>query len=396
MKKNILFITNNFWPENFRSNDIVNLLSSNFNITVLTGYPTYPEKKIYKNSEFKKNTFNSHINICRVPTIKRTYNKFYILLNYISFIIFGSTIGVYKLQSFKFDYIICFASSPVYQSILTILFAKLKKSKSIIWVQDIWPETLEDIGYIKNKSILNFIKFTVNYLLKKHDLILTQSEAYKNQIKSLFPKSKYLPNPVDKFEQPFDEQNSIYFEKDIKYIAYTGNIGLAQNLDLFLDVAKKFLNKKKIRFLIVGNGVNFDHIKNRIINEKINNSIIVSAVAKKYIPNIILNSCAVFLSLKQGYLSKFVIPAKFQTYTYFGKPIISNSLGDVESLINKYKCGFVVEDENINKFYTIIDKIMNLSKNELKNYGDNAKTLFKCEFDDKIIIDKFKKIINEL
>ena len=396
MKKKILFITNNFWPENFRSNDIVNLLSPNFNITVLTGYPTYPEKKLYEDTEFKKNTFNSHINIIRVPTIKRTYNKYYILSNYISFLVLGSTLGAYKLKNLKFDYIICFASSPIYQSILTILFSKFKKSKSVIWVQDIWPETLEDIGYIKNKSVLKFIKFTVNYLLKKHDLVLTQSEFYKNEIKDLFPKSRYIPNPVDKFELPYFEQNLIYFEKGIKYITYTGNIGLAQNLDIFLDVAKKLLKTEKIRFLIVGSGANFNHIKNRIINEKINNIIIKKAVAKKYIPNIILNSCAVFLSLKQGYLSKFVTPAKFQTYTYFGKPIITNALGDVKYLITKYKCGFIIEDDNINKFYTIIKKIMNSSQNELKIYGDNSKILFKSEFEDKIIINKFKKIINEL
>ena len=49
MKKKILLITNNFWPENFPINSFIKLIQKKFEISILTGKPNYPGGKIYKN-----------------------------------------------------------------------------------------------------------------------------------------------------------------------------------------------------------------------------------------------------------------------------------------------------------------------------------------------------------
>lgn len=396
MKKKILFISNNFWPENFRSFDAVNLIKEKTNITVLTGYPSYPEKKYYKNFNFKNDDKINSFKIHRVPTFKRTFNKFSILLNYISFIFNGIFIGTILLKNDKFDYIICFASSPIYQSILTLWFSKIKKCKSIIWVQDIWPETIKEIGYIKNNTILKIIKSTVVFLYKNHDLILTQSISYKNYLKKSFPNTKYLPNPVDKFKNVSNSNQLIKFDKNKKYITYTGNIGLAQNFDLLLKAAKYFKNNSTIKFLIIGNGIKFEIVKKKILDEKLNNVKLFEAIPRDEVFNVLEKSDVLFLSLNDGFISNHVTPAKFQTYTFFSKPILAQVNGDPKYMIEKYKCGFVINNNNFDEMKECICSIINYSKLDLLKIGENAKRLFKNEFSNKLFLGRFLKILNEL
>ena len=49
----ILILSHYFWPENFKINDFANFLSKENKITVLTGEPSYPNKKIFNG--YKKN-----------------------------------------------------------------------------------------------------------------------------------------------------------------------------------------------------------------------------------------------------------------------------------------------------------------------------------------------------
>jgi hypothetical protein len=87
-----------FWPENFRVNDIATFLKTKkYELSVLTGYPSYPKKEIFNNFYLNKKSFNKFkkIEIIRVPVIARKESNILIILNYISF--FFSSLFISKL-----------------------------------------------------------------------------------------------------------------------------------------------------------------------------------------------------------------------------------------------------------------------------------------------------------
>ena len=96
--KKILFISNNFWPENFRSFDAVNLIKEKLMLLFLQGIQ-HILKKYYKYFNLKDDNKIKSFLIYRVPTFKRTFSKLSILLNYISFILNGILIGTIKLKN---------------------------------------------------------------------------------------------------------------------------------------------------------------------------------------------------------------------------------------------------------------------------------------------------------
>ena len=98
----ILIVTQYFWPENFRINDLTSeLVNRGHKVTILTGQPNYPEGFVYLDYLKNESNYNYYkgAKVIRVPIITRGKSKIKLLLNYISFALSASTIGIYRLKN---------------------------------------------------------------------------------------------------------------------------------------------------------------------------------------------------------------------------------------------------------------------------------------------------------
>ena len=151
----ILIVSQYFWPENFRINEICEYLSAkNIEIDVLTGAPNYPEGKLF--DDFKKNKFKYNkfckANIIRVPILLReNSSQINLFLNYISFVFSAIFFGSLKLRDKKYDLIFTFGTSPITSALPAVYFSKIKNTKHILWVLDIWPDVIKDIQSIRGR-----------------------------------------------------------------------------------------------------------------------------------------------------------------------------------------------------------------------------------------------------
>ncbi|NBX83702.1 glycosyltransferase WbuB, partial [bacterium] len=137
----LLVVTQYFWPENFRINDLVSdLLKRGHQVTVLTGYPNYPEGKILPVFKADKERFSRFegAQIIRCPLIPRGRNKITLLLNYLSFALSACLLGMWKLRNIKVDMIFVYQLSPATVGLPGILFKKFKKVPMVLWVLDLW------------------------------------------------------------------------------------------------------------------------------------------------------------------------------------------------------------------------------------------------------------------
>ncbi len=190
----ILVISQYFWPENFRINDLVlEWKKKGFDVEVLTGEPNYPTGKIFSN--FINNRENYEIfegvKVNRVKIYARgSGSKLSIFLNYLSFFFNSLLFSIFKLRKKKYDIIFTFATSPVTIGLVGIILSKFSKSKNVIWLLDLWPDILFELQIIKNKNIYKLISFIINYIYEKSDLILAQSKSFEKIISNKIKKKK--------------------------------------------------------------------------------------------------------------------------------------------------------------------------------------------------------------
>ena len=203
----ILFFTQYFWPENFRINELVNYLSKK-NI-VLTSYPSYPQKKFDKQMYRREKFFSKNCEIKRVPVYLRNNTNLSIILNYITFFFSSFVIGFFKIFKKNFDVIFVFCPSPILNAIPAIIFKKLFKKKIIIWVLDLWPDTVVDLKLVNNKFLVWIMKSLVLYIYNNSDLILAQSKSVRNSISKL-TKSKcvYFPSWAEEINKDKKKQRN--------------------------------------------------------------------------------------------------------------------------------------------------------------------------------------------
>ena len=179
----ILIVSQYFWPENFRINDIAIYLSNkNYQVDVITTYPNYPTGEIF--SDFKKNPKNFYklkgINIYRVPSFPRKgANKINLFLNYLSFSISSIVFGYFYIRKKDYDIIFTFGTSPVTVAIASIFFSKIKKTKTVLWLLDMWPNILFELEIVRNKYIKYISIAIMNFIYRNTDYILIQSRQNK-------------------------------------------------------------------------------------------------------------------------------------------------------------------------------------------------------------------------
>ena len=397
---NILIVSQYFWPESFKINNLCEHLSKKHNVTVLTSYPNYPKGEIFP--EFKKNQskFENYYNskIIRVFQFQRKNGKpINLFLNYFSFLFFAFFKSFFLKK--KFDLVLTFATSPIFVGLISILISKLNRAQSIIWVLDIWPEILKELNIIRSNFVIKIISIISTFIYQKHDIILTQSKSFKKIIeKKLKYRNKnnivFFPSWPDELILNTKKTKKILKKKTINFL-YTGNIGKAQDFENLVKAVESTKNSVNQKWYIVGDG----RYKKKII-KMINEYNLkkyfnfYSFRSKKKLKKFFNLADFCFLALNKGKYLNSTIPAKLQTYMNCGLPILASIDGEAKNLILDAKCGFVARPGDFEDLALKIKKISNLKFKTLQRLGKNGKDFSKKNFDKKKLLNKLDKLIS--
>tara|TARA_B100000768_G_scaffold145312_1_gene138110 strand:+ start:3638 stop:4849 length:1212 start_codon:yes stop_codon:yes gene_type:complete len=399
----ILFFTQYFWPENFRINELATFLSTDKKKQyVLTGNPSYPNKKLFKNSIKENEKYQyQNLNIMRVPVILRNNSNLSIILNYVSFFLSTLFLGGPKILKNKIDLIFIFCPSPILSAIPGILFKIAFKKKSVLWVLDLWPDTLVDLNIVRNKLVIRILKRLIKFVYDNNDLILAQSIPMRDQIKKL-TKTKCIYFPSWPEQNVFDNQKVIKnlineCKTDQIKILFAGNVGQAQSFETLIECAKLLKEKKLVKWIILGDGRWKNELKKLIKNAGLTDDFqLLNRVPIENIGSYFKEVDALYLSLKKNETFNKTIPGKLQTYMNSSKPIIASISGETNRIINESKCGFVSEAEDYLTLRDNILKFYNLNTHEKKKLGYNGKNYSDINFNKMNILSNLEQEIESI
>jgi glycosyltransferase involved in cell wall biosynthesis len=397
----ILIVTQYFYPENFRINDVcLGLNERGHSVTVLTGKPNYPSGKYFKGYDWFSSSSEkwNGIDVYRSNLILRGKgNAINLFLNYFSFA-FLSCVKLFSIKS-SFDKVFVFAPSPITIGIPGIVASKLFKAKSILWVHDLWPESIRIAGGVENKFIIKIIDLMTRWIYKKVDKILIQSEAFLSYIEQQVEdknKISYYPfyaEPFYRVENP-EPKYSNGLPKGFKLL-FAGNIGEGQSFPTLLEAAK-VLKKMNIpiSWIIFGDGRMKEMVLKEISDHGLENHFILKgSLPANEMPKYFCCADGLIVSLKKSEIFSITIPGKLQSYLACGKPIIGSLDGIGAKIINESGCGYTAKAESITELVEAILKLYNLSVDDRKILGNNGRTYFEKEFEREALLDKLENIL---
>jgi exopolysaccharide biosynthesis WecB/TagA/CpsF family protein len=371
-----LVVSQYFWPENFRVNDIVKfLLSKNYKVDVLTAEPNYPDGRLF--NEYKKNKrnfINYHgASVYRVPIfLRRNSSPLNLFFNYLSFAVSSIFVGYFLLKKKKYDIVFSFATSPVTSAIPAVFFSKINNCKNVIWILDLWPEILKELKIINNKYIYKFISYFVMGIYNNFDYLLVQSVSFREKFMKKHDKVIYFP-AWSEFDNSYNiiKDNSLTTNFDNTFkIVFTGNIGEAQNFEKILDCAEILKDNKKISWIIIGSGRNLDKLKMNCAIKNIKNIFFLGQKEIFYIPFYHSIADVLLISLRQGSAISSTIPGKLQSYLHANKYVLGFISGESKRIIEEAQAGSVVNPDDPKALALEIIRLENnRSILDLKNKG---------------------------
>ncbi|MGK6342938.1 glycosyltransferase family 4 protein [Chryseobacterium sp. DT-3] len=383
----ILIISQYFWPESFKINDIaLGLKELGHEVSILTGLPNYPSGTFYDGYSIKSSDEEwNGIKIYRSKLFPRGKGGVKLFINYFSFVIFG-WLKIKKINK-KFDRILVYEPSPITVGIPAIKAAKKFHAPYYFWVQDLWPESLTAAGGVKNKYVLSFFDKITRLIYSKAEKILVQSPGFKEYIKNQgVPEDKiiFYPNTTEGFykkEEPIEE-----IEKLLSpgfRIIFAGNLGEAQSLETLIEAAAIVKQKiSNIKWFFLGNGRAKEALEKNINYKKLEDNVfLLGSYPAQDMPKFFASADALMVSLKKDKIFALTIPSKIQSYLACAKPILASLDGEGAKIINDAKCGFASPSEDANTLAENVIKLYNLSNTERERMGSNAEVYFKTNFE---------------
>lgn len=405
-KQHILVVSQYFYPENFRINDICQeWVKRGYEVTVVTGIPNYPQGSFYKGYSWSKRRKEvlDGIHIIRIPLIARGKNSYMLVLNYFSFVISGF---FWKLfTKVKADKVFIFEVSPMTQAFVGVWYARKRKIPCYIYVQDLWPENVEVVTGVHNCHVIRAIDKMVNYIYSNCTKIFATSPSFVKRIEERDSawnegKSKvvYWPQYAEDFYHPVEKKELPDMPINNKFkIVFTGNIGYAQGLDI-LPKAAVLLKKQNIdcQFIIIGDGRYRGEFEKEIAQNGVTEMFILLGRKKpEEIPHYLAWCDVAFLSFANNSLFEMTIPAKLQSYIACGMPVLAVASGETKRIVEEAQCGVCSVLEDAVLLADRIYKFCKLSKDEFYNMRKNAMDYYERFFQkDKLLIEIEQHLFN--
>lgn len=392
----ILVITQYFWPENFRINDLtLGLKERGHEVTVLTGLPNYPKGKFFKGYSFfkKKDEFFHGIEVIRSFLIPRGKSGgIRLFLNYISFAFFSSIKAIFLKDDY--DLIFVYEPSPITVGIPAVMASKRLKIPVYFWVQDLWPESVVVAGQIKNKFVLKILDKTTRWIYKNSKYILIQSNGFKDYIMNQGvdeDKIIYYPNSTETIYQVVEPTEEILqiVPKVPFSILFAGNIGDSQDFENILEAARMLLKENnEIHFVILGDGRKKPFVEKKVKEYKLEyNFHLLGAFPVDTMPYFFATADGLLVSLKESEIFAMTIPSKIQSYLACGKPIIGSLNGEGAKVILDSNSGFAVPSGKADFLVKAIQKLYDLKEEDRAILGKNARSYFEENFEREKLLD---------
>lgn len=402
----ILLLTQWFEPEPaFKGLSFAKSLAERgHDVQVLTGFPNYPEGKLYPGYRIRPflKEFMEGISVVRVPlypshdssTLRR-------VANYVSFAISAALTRPMLLD--KPDVIYVYHPPPTIG--LAAMALKMRFGVPIVYdIQDMWPDSLTATGMLSNQSILQVIDRWCRLVYKIADRIVVLSPGFKKLLISRGVPGKKIHVIFNWCEEhllkplPIDDQllHELDFAERFN-ILFAGNIGQAQALGPVLEAAQVLQTKApRIQLIFMGGGVAVASLKQTATAMGLDNVRFFPRRPMSQIADVLNLADVLLVHLRRDALFEITVPSKTQAYMSVGKPILMGVRGDAAELVRRAGAGLVCEPEDVEDIVEKVLRFYEMPENQRLKMGVKGRNFYLSNMSINAGVAAFENLFSQL
>lgn len=354
--KKITLLIDNFTPDlgaaSFRFESIVKELADKGNqINIIASYPNRIDLDNFEDFKYK------NVQIIRINKKKLKENTIQRAFNYFNFFYEAIKVGI-KVSK---DSDLIIATSPqLLVGVAGAIISKINKKKFILDIRDLWPDIVLDMGVMKRYNpIYIVLKILENFMYKQSDYLIYNSPGFKEYLECKYQKENMslITNGIDNYILEYFKDKQVKIEKKDKYkILYAGNLGIAQDIKILVDLAKR---RKDIEVILIGKGSQEKIIVDKIKELQVENIRLISSIPRIELLNLYEEIDILFLQLKDIKMFEKTIPSKIFEYIATQKPIIYGVEGIARKILEKeFKRKYYFKANNLDNLEETLNKLV--------------------------------------
>ena len=392
----VLIFSQYFWPETFSINELVKgLIEKGMDVDVLTGKPNYPEGSIY--ADYRAWGCQTEgwqgATVYRIPLAPRgARNALRLAINYLSFILSGLVFAPWLLRRRNYRIIFVYAPSPILQAIPALFLGWLKGCPVVVWVQDLWPDTLESTGYIRNPHLIRLVGLVVRFIYRHTDLLMVPSKAFVKWVAALarHQRIEYYPNSVDPvFASPPEVAlPEVPGLTEGFSVLFAGNVGTLQAVHVIVEAATLLKDYPDVRFVVMGQGSRWEWMRQQVEARGLTNLYLPGRFPVEAMPGIMQKASVLLVTLLNQPIFAATVPNKVQAYMAAGKPIVACVNGEGARLVIEADAGLAAPAEDASALADAVLSLYRMTPQERERLGANGRRYYEEQFNHDMLVEK--------
>ena len=289
------------------------------------------------------------------------------------------------LSSEQWDGVVWYAPS-IFHGPLASALKKSSGCKGYLIIRDIFPEWAVDMGLMGRGLPYRFFDAVARYQYSVADVIGVQTQGNRGYFdqwqqqpgRSLEVLQNWLGMPAQACCPIRVSETQLAGRK---VFVYAGNMGVAQGMDILLDLAEKLHHRTDVGFLFVGRGSDAARLNRSAKDRKLDNALFYDEIHPDEIPDLYSQCSAGIVALDPRHKSHN-IPGKFLTYMQSGLPVLANvnSGNDLAQMIRDEQVGQVCESNELGDLLQLTDKLLTQINSQTDDLTKRCVGLFEREF----------------
>ena len=333
-------------------------VANGHDVTVLTGFPNHPTGVLHPEyrAQFRRLVCREQVDGIKVirtwllPLPNRKPHER--IINYSSFCVSAAATGSFIGRA---DVVI--ATSPqLLVGLSGWWISRIKRSRFVLEIRDLWPESLAAVGVGNSRSFLHrTLGGVAQFLYRASDHIVVVTPAFKEHIcrewRIAEEKISVVANGVETdLFAPIGNNNSVRAALGLEgkfVVSYVGTLGMAHDVGTVLDAAAACRESMpEVEFLLVGEGSNKERIGAEVRRRQLGNVHLLPQQERKNVPALVAASDVCLVTLKRSEVFKTVIPTKMLEFMACAKAIVLAVQGQASELLKAAGAGICVPPQD--------------------------------------------------
>jgi len=399
----IAVVTQYFHPENFRINDLVATLADRgHDVQVVAGYPNYPSGRFAEGDGgiLPRRERALGARVTRVPLLPRaSASPARLVANYLSFAVSASCLAPVLVKG-PIDIVFAYQPSPATVAVPALALARRHRVPALMWVQDLWPQTLTSMGLLSSDRSQGVANALVGSLHRRMDALLVQSAAFRRPLEAQGVEPTRIhdvPNWAEDFYRPVVVPLDAPERRRIGpgfTVLFAGNLGEAQGLDTLVGAAERLSDVPDLRWLIVGEGRRLQWLTGEIADRGLEGRVqTLGRQPPDRMPTWFALADVLVATLRSDPVYELTIPSKLQSYLACGRPVVASLDGEGARIVRQADAGETCPAGDPGELAAAVRRVYDAAPGRRIEMGLAGRAYYTQHFDRVAVIDRIEQLL---